>query len=290
MDNAQEKILFAIHGPGVDHNFRLDIFAGILESYQHVLDRTYLAAVGKRRMTPTVRESFLVEVTTWKRGSILMDLAVMAVPFAQGYFDYSNAIGKFPSVSELIEASYNFLKARLEAIAKTGRAPTVNIINSPGILFQIGDNGQLNVSQSVIDTATNTEPHYKKLTSYIDDKQVSGISSISQNEQGIRLTSADNALFNPATEIADESEEILAKIYRFDIESRSGKLRIVEAKDLEKGFEFRFEVMGEQPLEPYIDALHSNVKYTKMKVLREIVRHPSGVITVAALHVQKIGG
>lgn len=284
-----EQVKFSIRGPGVDDAFRLDIFADIISSYQQILDKTYLAVVNKKRLTHEDRELFNVQVTKWQRGSLLMDLAVTAVPLVQGYLEFSAGQGRFMSLSEVMELVYKFLKARLEGFSESGKYPQVNVINSPNspVYLNIG-NGEIQVSNNIYNAAFKTEPHFKKLTSKIDGQQIKEVGSLSQDNRGVLLTSADNALFNPKTEMADNSEEIVAKIFRFDVETRSGRLRILEGHEIEKGRELRFQVIGEQSLDQFVDALHSNIPHSKLRGLRELVKHPSGVTTIAAFHVQKL--
>ncbi|MEQ1814760.1 MAG: hypothetical protein ABL860_09985 [Candidatus Nitrotoga sp.] len=288
MDN-EEKIAFAIRGPAVEGSFRLDVYNDILVSYQQILDRSFLAAVGKKRMMQSERELFSTKVVKWERGSILIDLAVAAVPIAQAYIDSKTSQPHFLTMSEIIEFTYKFLKARIEQAAKTGKEPLVQITNSPNaqVILNIGG-GKIEVSQNLVDAANLTEPHYKKLTSHIDGEGITEISSWSGQERGVSLNVDDNKFFNPTTEIDDRVQLLSGKIFRFDVESASGRLRVVDSDAIPIGTELRFVVTGKQALDSYIDALHSTVKYSEIQVLREIVRHPSGTITIAALHATKL--
>jgi hypothetical protein len=285
----EETIAFSIRGPAVEQSFRLDVFTDILGSYQQILDRSFLAVMGKKRMKAKERELFKTSVVEWKRGSILMTLSVVAVPLIQGFIDLKTSQPHFLTISEVIELTYKFLRARIEQFLKTGKEPTVRVINSPNaqVFLNIGD-GAIEVSQNLIDAANLTEPHYKKLTSHVDGKEITQIASWSPAERGVTLTVEDNKFFNPATEIDDESQQISAKIFRFDVESAAGRLRVVEAENINPGTELRFEVTGKQSLDPYVDALHSGVKFSDIRALREVVRHPSGTVSVAALHVTKL--
>lgn len=285
----EERVSFAIRGPAVEESFRLDVFNDILGSYQQILDRSFLAIMGKKRMKPQERELFTTKIVEWRRGSILIDLSVIAIPLIQGVIDLKSSQAHFLTMSEVIELTYKFLRARTEQFLKTGKEPTVQVINSPNaqVFLNIGD-GKIEVSQNLIDAANFTEPHYKRLTSHIDGKEITEVASWSPQERGVTLTVEDNKFFNPSTEIDDEGQEITAKIFRFDVESASGRLRVIQAEYIRAGTELRFEVTGKQPIDPYVDALHSGTKSSDIRVLREVVRHPSGTVTVAALHVTKL--
>ena len=285
----EEKVSFAIRGPAVEESFRLDVFNDILGSYQQILDRSFLAIMGKKRMKPQERELFTAKIVEWRRGSILIDLSVIAVPLIQGVIDLKTSQPHFLTMSEVIELTYKFLRARIEQFLKTGKEPAVQVINSPNaqIFLNVGD-GKIEVSQNLIDAANFTEPHYKRLTSRIDGKEITEVASWSPQERGVTLTVEDNKFFNPSTEIDDESQEISEKIFRFDVESASGRLRVIQAGNIKVGSELRFEVTGKQPLDQYVDALHSGVKFSEIKALREVVRHPSGTASVSALHITKL--
>lgn len=285
----EEKIAFAIRGPAVEGSFRLDVFNDILGSYQQILDRSFLAVMGKKRMSLAERALFTTTILEWKRGSILIDVAVVAIPLIQSFIDLKTSHPHFLTMSEVVELTYKFLKARIEQFAKTGKEPTVQIINSPNaqVILNIGD-GKIEVSQNLVDAANLTEPHYKKLTSHIDGKGIMEIASWSREERGLSLNVEDNQFFNPSTAIDDRVQPLSAKIFRFDVESASGRLRVVDSETIPVGAELRFEVTGDQPLDSYVDALHSAVKYSDIQVLREVIRHPSGTATIAALHVTKL--
>lgn len=287
----EERISFAIRGPAVDQEFRLDQFSEIVSSYQQILDRSFLAVMGKRRMRKEERELFTTRIREWKHGSIIIELVVIATPFLQGYMELKASLPHFLTISEVIELTYKFLKARIEQFLKTGRSPHVEIINSPNAqVFLNMDGGKIQVSQNLIDTANMTEHYFRTLTSHIDGKNIKEIDSISTHNRGIKLRLEDNNVFNPATEIDSNGKNITAKIFRFDVESGSGRLRVLDADDIEKDSEIRFEVVGKQSMDAYVDALHSNVKQSKLKVLCEFVRHPSGTTSIAVLHVTEVVG
>jgi hypothetical protein len=245
--------------------------------------------MGKKRMKVQERELFTTKIVEWKRGSILIYLSVIAVPLIQSIIDLRTSQPHFLTMSEVIELTYKFLRARIEQFLKTGKEPIVQIINSPNaqVFLNIGD-GKIEVSQNLIDAANFTEPHYKKLTSHINGKEITEIASWTPQQRGVALTVEDNKYFNPSTEIDEQGQELTAKIFRFDVESASGRLRIIKSGYLQAGTELRFQIIGKQPLDPYVDALHSGVQYSEIKALREVIRHPSGTVSVAALHVTKL--
>jgi hypothetical protein len=102
---------------------------------------------------------------------------------------------------------------------------------------------------------------------------------LDEKKEGIQLVPADNDLFNPTTVIDDRPLELSAKIFRLDVESRTGRLRAIEA---EGQAEYPFEVVGRQSLHPYVLALER--ERSVLTVLREIVRHPTGVEVVHSFH------
>ena len=283
--DKEEKIQFAIRGPGVDDSLRLDEFDDIVGAYRQILDRTYLSISGRKRFSKGDREQFAVTLVDWKHGSVLMDLAVVAVPLLQGYIELVSGQSHFLTISEVTELAYKFLKARIEQFFKSGREPHVEIVSSPNahVFLNVG-NGTIQVTQNIVEAANATEPHFRKLTSHIDGKRITEIGSRSQ-DYGILLTAQDNQYFNPTTEIDSESTSIIAKVFRFDVESGVGRLRVIESEDMTQGTEYRFEVVGSQAVDPYVDALHSNVKASQVTVLREVIRHPSGTASVAGLQV-----
>ncbi|MCJ7502296.1 MAG: hypothetical protein MUP80_04460 [Acidobacteriia bacterium] len=108
---------------------------------------------------------------------------------------------------------------------------------------------------------------------------------LDNKKEGIHLLPADNNLFNPTTVIEDKALEVSAKIFRLDVESRTGRLRTLEA---EPQAEYPFQIIGRQSLHPYVLALEQD--RTGLRVLREIVRHPTGAEIVHGFHLLGVLG
>jgi hypothetical protein len=83
-------------------------------------------------------------------------------------------------------------------------------------------------------------------------------------QEGISITEEEKILFNPETTISEDTETIVANIYKLDVESRSGKLHIIDGMEPR---DISFQIIGDQAIGPYIDAL--KIDQIKIKVLRE---------------------
>ncbi|MFX0199178.1 MAG: hypothetical protein ACFFCW_23900 [Candidatus Hodarchaeota archaeon] len=90
-------------------------------------------------------------------------------------------------------------------------------------------------------------------------------------EDGILITEKEKTLFNPDTTITEETETILVKIFRLDVESKKGRLRITDGMEPR---DISFQIIGDQALGPYIDALKSD--QVKVNILKEMALSITG--------------
>ena len=85
------------------------------------------------------------------------------------------------------------------------------------------------------------------------------------------ITEEEKRLFNPETTISEDTETIVVKIYRLDVESKKGKLYILEGMEPKDS---PFQIIGDQAIGPYIDALKTD--QIKVNILREMAGSLTG--------------
>lgn len=134
--------------------------------------------------------------------------------------------------------------------------------------------------------ASFSEPHIKNLAKISDDKNVAIFSALDQSNDGIILTPKENKLFNPETIIDKNPIAIIGKIFRLDVESKTGKMRVLQG---EYQGEYSFKIVGNQKIYAYIHAMEIERESSNLTALKEIVKHPTGDETLAGFHLIDIG-
>lgn len=162
----------------------------------------------------------------------------------------------------LAKQSYNFVKVLTELRFK-GHEPVVKEDNSVQS-FIIGDNNHIIVNPTISINADKIEESISKIAGLIRPGAIDQLILKDPDQEGISITEEEKILFNPETTISEDSETILVNIYKLDVESRSGKLHIIEGMEPR---DIAFQIIGDQAIGPYIDALKIN--QAKVNALRE---------------------
>jgi len=136
------------------------------------------------------------------------------------------------------------------------------------------------VSDIVSHNAIRSESTIKNLARIIDEKRISSFTALDNVKEGIILTPKENKIFNPETFVDKTSIEVIGKIYRLDVETKIGRLRVLEGEY--KG-EYSFQIIGKQQIVSYIHALGQ--QSSKVTALKEIIKHPTGEETLAGFQV-----
>lgn len=155
----------------------------------------------------------------------------------------------------LTKASYDFVKTVTELRFK-GAEPVIQEDNSTQY-YIIGDNNKILVNPAISFNADKIEESVQKIGGFIRLGSIEQITFKDQEDEGISITEEEKRLFNPETTISEDITAIVAKIYRLDIESKSGKLHILEGMEPR---DISFQIIGEQAIAYYIDALKSDQK------------------------------
>jgi hypothetical protein len=158
--------------------------------------------------------------------------------------------------------SYNFVKLVTELRFK-GEEPKIQEDNSVQA-FIVGDNNKIIVNPTISINADKIEESVTKIASYINPGAIDQVLLKAPDDEGISITEEEKTLFNPETTISENAETITVDIYRLDTESRKGKLHILEGMEPK---DIAFQIIGDQSIGPYIDALKS--AKIKIKALRE---------------------
>jgi hypothetical protein len=261
-DNTQ-PLLYEIIGPAVlKERIPLYEVVGTLREYMNIVDRSYLTLTGKDRLSKKEREKYKIIAYKFDPGSLHIDLAIELYELVQQVFPFMMPAGA-TGLWNLTKSTYNFVKTVTELRAR-GDDPVIqedNRIQS----YIVGDNNKIMVNPSISINADKIEESISKIGGFISPGAVDQVALKDPEEDGISITEEEKSLFNPETTISEDTETIAAKIYRLDVESKKGKLYILEGAEPK---DIPFQIIGDQAIGPYIDALKTD--QIKVNILREM--------------------
>lgn len=289
----QERIEFSLKGGNVEA-IRLDEFAVILQSYQRMLDRSFLAYEGRERAGNFQRENFHASLQSWKKGSIIMDVLLHAPGFAQTSF-MANPIPINP-ISCLMEAVMMFYRMRDYMWKKYGHAPKVEIggDNNAPINVVSGSNNVITINHIVKNGTDMLEGPAGKIINLVEKNSIEEFSSrplsVGGEAQGFTIASSDVGILDPVTDRTTEAEGMMVNIFQFNKKSGNGKLQIIESASIESGRELSF--WAEEVRVSYdaiASALRKSVKRTPIAATKEFYYYPSGECKISYLTIKTVG-
>jgi len=267
-DNKQ-PLFYEIIGPAVlKERIPLYEVIGTLREYMNIIDRSYLTLTGKDRLSKKEREKYKIIAYEFNPGSLHIDLAIELYEIVQLVFPFMMPAGA-TGLWNLTKSSYNFVKTVAELRAR-GEDPIIQEDNSTQS-YIIGDNNKIMVNPSISINSDKIEESVQKIGSFISPGAVERVALKDMEEDGISTTEEEKKLFNPETTISEDTETIVVKIYRLDIESKKGKLYILEGMEPK---DIPFQIIGDQAIGPYIDALKAD--QLKVNILREMAASLTG--------------
>lgn len=285
MDSNNETVKLEIKGKD-EQPIPLLSVADAFKELNHAIDKSYLTLSGKNKLSKTDREAYKIVARDIKSGSVTADLLIIVPPLIQTAFAFHSMTSGLTvkDVWELTKNSFKFLKVIAE-LRNKGEKPTIVQHDNSFALSFVNQGGSviINVGDTVSRNATRSEQHIKNLAKTVDERNVSSISALDYSNDGIILTPKENKIFNPSTFVEKTPIELIGKIFRLDVETRTGRLRVLEGEY--KG-EYSFQIIGNQQIVSYILALGE--KLSKLTALKEIIKHPTGDETLAGFHLIEI--
>lgn len=285
MDSNDEIVKVEIKGKN-NQPIPLLSVADAFRELNHTIDKSYLTLSGKDKLFKSDREAYKIVAKDIKSGSITADLLIIVPPLIQTAFAFHSMTSGLTvkDVWGLTKNSFKFLKVIAE-LRNKGEKSTIVQHDNPFALSFVNQGGTviINVGDTVSRNATRTEQHIKNLAKTVDERNVSSISALDYSNDGIILTPKENKIFNPSTFVEKTPIELIGKIFRLDVETRTGRLRVLEGKYTG---EYSFQIIGNQQIASYIFALGE--KLSKLTALKEIIKHPTGDETLAGFHLIEI--
>lgn len=272
---------FKIDGPAFKDGAPIHISVAALDSFQGIVDKSYLVLAGVKRMSPRDREIFHLRATSFQRGSLLtnFDIVLSGIQLA---LPFVSAFGP-ENFWEYTKEAFSFLKTVCEAVQK-GQKPTYVFNNEGDVSVHIGDN-HYHYHAPVIQIGELALPSYQDLAHLIDPLKVSQISSKPKHQDApdIFIGPKDRGMFDVPTRIEKETVSLKCEIYDFNKYKNKGKLSVKVAGQAVPLGDFNFEIFGSQD---NVDYIYSMLKpQVELFCLIEMESNPFGDDRVHKLHV-----
>lgn len=261
-----DKYYFTMQGEVFESAMPLHIAVEGLGSMQAILDKSYLASVGKKRMSKRDRESFYLQTREIRHGSLMAELEIVVETAA---YLFPAMIGAEQArIWDLTKQSFDYLKLMFSAFGR-GEQPEIHIEDSQNVTVVNGDtsytfNGPVNV------IAQSALPHYQSLTKLLGN----GVESIDltgelndSTVQAFSLTSGDENLFDPRLTVENQPIELECNIFDFNKQTLYGKLAVPEGQPIGEG-KYGFHVVGDASTSEVIHSmLHERIRISCIQEL-----------------------
>lgn len=266
--NEPTELQFAVDGPAFESGIPVPLLVESLGNVQGLLDKSYLGLTGRRRLTREERHQFYLRTTGVSHASLHADLGViytgaqLALPLV-GFLGPSG-------VWEYAKQAYELAKLVFSA-EKQGQSVKYTW-NADHSVLQVSTGSQTHVFNGpVFNIATLSLPHYQALSSLGEPGDVKHVQLGRAGQREVTFSPADRDLFELPTKIEDVPHKIECEVFLFDKLDRQGRLRVLPGEPLPEG-DYRFEVVGNQSVATYIEAMLQKV--VKVTCLREVAENP----------------
>jgi len=279
-ENSQ-NVQFKIEGPSFENGIPLLDVTFALQEFQWILDKSYLIKTNQSKMGSNEREKFNVVATEFRKGSFIADLQLVlliASPYAITLHNFS-----VKELWEISKSTFDYLCA-VYKMRSSGVEPEIIVSGDNSGVIINGNNGTIEVHQTVYQAAEKAEPHYRKLVSIIKKEKIESISALDDNNNGFVLTSKERELFNPKTQIENDLITLDVDIFRYDKDSNTGKLRVNNGAIIPSG-EYAFKPLKHDPIPFILSMARPPVTVSAHK---EIEKHGSGITRISKLHIVSI--
>ncbi|MBT1076977.1 hypothetical protein [Geobacter grbiciae] len=272
---------FKIDGPAFKEGSPIHISVAALDSFQSILDKSYLVLAGAKRMSAKDREIFYLRATSFRQGSLLTNFEIVLSGIQLG-LPFVSSFGP-QNFWEYTKDSFSFLKNVCTAVQKNEK-PTYEFNNQGDASVHIGDN-HYHYHAPVIQIAELALPNYQDLAHLIDPLKVNKILSkpANQEEPDIYIGPKDRGMFDIPTRIEKETVYLKCEIYDFNKYKNKGKLSVKIPEQAVPQGDYNFEIFGSQDNVEYIYSMLKPL--VELYCLIEMESNPFGDDKVNKLHI-----
>ncbi len=280
-----EELQFKIDGPILKEGVPLHIAISALNSFQSIVDKTYLVTAEKNRITASERERFYLRATEFKQGSLLtyFEIALQGVQLG---LPFVSSFGP-QNIWDLTKETFSMLKLVCGAV-RSGNQPTYEFNNDGDVNLRIGDD-HYHYHGPVFQIAQLALPNYQNLAHLLGKEKLTEVSAGSRfsSKNDIYLDETDREAFDIPTKIQKETTELKCEVFNFNKYNNAGKLSVTDAGQAIPVGEYNFTIFGNQDNVEYIYTLLR--PQVSLYCLVEEAMSPFGGVDVHKLHITGVG-
>ncbi len=276
-----DKVFLKIEGPILDEGIPLHVALDVLGNFQSIVDKTYLGASGKKRVSQKDREIFHLKTTEFRHGSleayfdIFLGGVDLVLPFISGVSPYE--------LWQCAKQVFSFLKL-VFTFTRNGNKPTYVFNNRGDVTVHIGDN-HYHYSSPVFKVAGKALPHYQNLAHLLEPGDLEKITAGEGENEDILLTERLHDLFDVPKEIQETLYELKCDIFKFNKHTNTGNISVPINQAIPPGA-YGFIIAGPQERAEYIKSMLKPSVNLQCKI--EWSRNPLGEDKVERFHVFEV--
>jgi hypothetical protein len=280
-----ESVQFKMQGPVLDKDIPLDIALWALNSFQNIIDKSYLALSGNQRISKKSREEFRITFIEIKKGGSLdanLELIVATAAVAQMTMPFLTSLSA-KEIWNLTKDAFNYLKFVLQA-ASNGKQPTYQQTGDGMLVVNNGD-GNITVNQTTYNVGKEAFPDYQELAK-LTKSGVDSVAFMKKDEQPeIEVNKSNSAIFFPKAEVLPQNIQLSCEVFDFNKHKKGGKISVLAGQEIPEG-EYNFEIVGDQDIVPYIESMLKN--QVKVNCLQEMTTDPFGNTKVCKVQIVSV--
>lgn len=276
---------FKIDGNALRKGVPIPLAISALDSFQSILDKTYLVGIDKKKITARERERFFLRATEFKHGSLLthFDIVMQGVQLVLPIF---STFGP-QNIWDYTKGTFGFLKTVCESVQKEIE-PKYSFNNKGDVDLHIGDVHH-HYHAPVVQIGKLALPNYQSLAHLLDTKKLNAISAghSDRTEPDIYMGIEDKNMFDIPTKIEKDTIDIKCEVFNFNKYKNSGKLAVkIPEQKIPEGV-YSFTIFGNQD---NVDYIYSMLKpEVILTCLMEIALSPFGGHDIHKLHITGVG-
>lgn len=280
--NAPVALTLKLKGPALDESQQhIDLFelATTLSEFHEIFNKTYCILTNQERSSRRNRKEFQVITKEISKGSLIFDneLIITGANMVFPMVGLANAysIWEYASKSfEILKTIYGWLRKDISPNISVTNSTNSPIINGNNNLVIIGNSDIQVTDPRLLVLAARTRPNYDRITQILNQNGISNFeaaSLVNQHDTSIVMDFSDKGLFKNKSIIAKEPIKFYAKVYDFNTERNTGKLRVLNNNFIATD-DYPFSIIGDQNIHNYADAL--KLPYVTVTALQENILDP----------------
>lgn len=272
---------YKICGPIFDEGIPLHVAINALSHFHSVVDKTYLVAIGSKRLTARDREIFQLKASSISRGSLLTKFEIIVATY-QFTLPFIGTLGP-DNIWEFTKNTFDFLKAVCGAVQRDEK-PSYDFDNNGNVSVNIGDT-HYHYHGQVIQIGELALSSFQELAHLIEPNKIKRISAgkCDHESPDIHIGEADKKIFDLPTRIEQETISLKCEIFDFNKYKNIGKLSVSNGYQQIPIGEYNFTIFGSQDNVDYIQSMLK--KEVDLYCLVEMESNPFGNDKVYKLHV-----